>query len=189
MLQIPEIQQQSRTVQRLAAQRNPYLIVMPVRILALPLVIPQIVPRRKPALHCHFIHVFRWLPKRKCALPSFYLSREPGPRRPRRCSRLSSFRRSTCSNIAVITPSSATTSPPTVINSALVFHSVPFAGSAGCNRPDVSDIPKHTTANNNSTPARMYKFRATRQSTVHASRPICLSLPATGSQLLLYPVR
>ena len=85
----------------------------------------------------------------------FYLSPVPDPSRPRRLIHCSSLRRSTCSNIAVITPSSATISPPTVRNSAVVFLSVPFAGSAGCIRPDVIAITNETAANSSSTPAKM----------------------------------
>lgn len=88
-------------------------------------------------------------------LRPFYPRPRLGPRPSRNRIRRSSVRRSTCSNIAVNAPISATTNPPTVRNSDVIFHSVPLAGKAGCSFPEVIAIRKDSAANSSSTPARM----------------------------------
>jgi hypothetical protein len=71
----------------------------------------------------------------------------------------SSFRRSTCSNIAVITPASAETTAPRKRNNPVVFHSDPLPGRSGWVALAVPTIAHEMMENSSSVAARMYKFR------------------------------
>ena len=56
LLQQLEVQQQPRVVQFRAGQRHAHLVVVPVRILALAVVVAQIVAGGKIRLHGDFVH-------------------------------------------------------------------------------------------------------------------------------------
>jgi hypothetical protein len=77
---------------------------------------------------------------------------------PRRLGRLS-FLRSTCSNMAVMTPAKAEIRAPTKRKSAVVFQSEPFPGRPGWDPLGTRLMPQEISENSVSEAARINRFR------------------------------
>src|SRR5580692_12430919 len=62
LTQFLEVEQQPGLVQFLAGERNPHLVIVPVRILTLALVIAQVMPGGKRIIYGNFEHEPSWRP-------------------------------------------------------------------------------------------------------------------------------